>query len=125
MRAQSLGNVCASQSNAPWFEWISHVQFNTIDNISNKVTPNGIFGFSDFTSLQTVVNPGQTYSLNITPGLTWYGEVTNVHCRVWIDFNGNNIFEDNEQILEGANQYLFTTNVQSIYQMTPFFGKFF
>ena len=70
-----------------------------------------VFGYSDFTDLQTPVTRGQTYPLSIKPGISWSGRLPNLYCRVWIDFNGNKLFEDNEKVFEGLAQNPFNTNV--------------
>lgn len=71
-------------------EPITRVQFVTIDNI----TPGAINGSpaqEDFTSISTNVVPGTTYPITLS-GNTG-GNWTN-YFRVYIDWNGNNNFDD-------------------------------
>jgi len=74
-------------------DWISRVQFNTIDNSSGED-----MGYADFTSISTIVARGESYNLTITIGQdnNW-----NQYARVWIDFNRNAIFEDGESTYFG------------------------
>ncbi len=105
---------CPSKSAAPWELWISNVRFESINNNSDKFIPSTrdvTFGYSDFTNLAATVSTGQTYPLSITPGLSWAGVLPTAFCRVWIDFNKNNIFEDNEKVLERTNVNPMTANV--------------
>jgi hypothetical protein len=95
---------CASKSQAPWQEWIGRVQLNTLDNVSEKTRADRYaIGYSDWTDKTTTLTRGQSYPLSITPGLSWSGYQTSLFFRVWIDFNGNNIFEDTEKVLEQNN----------------------
>lgn len=95
---------CASNSQAPWNEWIGRVQLNTLDNASEKARSDRYAtGYSDWTDKTTTLTRGQNYPLSITPTLSWSGYQTSLFFRVWIDFNGNNIFEDSEKIFEQNN----------------------
>jgi lipoprotein signal peptidase len=108
-------NYCTSKSTEPWQEWVSGVRFGTISNTvqanEGKVSDWGSIGYSNFTNLKTDVNRGQTYPLSITPVVSWAGLLPSTYCRVWIDFNGNRAFEDNEKVLEGQGVNLFTSTV--------------
>mgnify|MGYP000276421424 CR=1 FL=1 len=104
-------SYCTSTSAAPWELWIANVQFNTINNTSGKSKDFKSFGYSNYTDVSTTVTKGQTYNLNVTPGLSWMGDLPNAYCRVWIDFNKNNIFEDDEQVLGDTNKNPFTKSV--------------
>jgi GEVED domain/Domain of unknown function DUF11/Secretion system C-terminal sorting domain len=108
---------CFSRGIEPWQEWISRVQFNTIDNASLKTRYGfGIYiadGYSYFKDIKTTVQQGQTYPLSITPSLSWSGRNSNLHYRAWIDFNGNGVFDDaGETILQqNAGNNTATQNV--------------
>ena len=67
-------------------EYISNVQLNTINNTSTGQT------YSDFTSVSTNLNEGQTYTVAVTP--TWVGTVYSEAYAVWIDYNNNGSFDD-------------------------------
>lgn len=70
---------------------ILHFKLNTIDT----VTGDGVEGYQDYTATQrTVLLPGQSYPMEIQTG-PQYSE----HVAVWIDYNNNGVFEDNENVL--------------------------
>ena len=47
---------------------------------------------------------GQSYPIVVKPGYSWDGRVVNQYCRVWLDCNGNGLFEDSEKVeAQGAN----------------------
>jgi hypothetical protein len=94
---------CASKGIAPWELWVANVKFNTINNTSEKFKDFAALGNSDYTNLSTTIQKGQTYLLNITAGLSWIGNLPNAYCRTWIDWNGNNIFEDAELVFQNTN----------------------
>ena len=94
------GTYCAS-AGSPWNEWLARVQFNTLDNASEKTRPDRyLAGYSDWSDKATTVAQGASYPLSITPGLSWSGLITNLYFRAWIDFNKNGLFEDNEKVFE-------------------------
>jgi GEVED domain/CARDB/Domain of unknown function DUF11/Secretion system C-terminal sorting domain len=108
--ALPLNNVyalsCISSSNEPWNEWISRVQFNTINNVSEKVrygVPNVTPGYSNFLDVSTTLNRGQTYPLTVTPSLSYPTNPANLFTRAWIDYNQNGVFEPSELVLERNN----------------------
>ncbi len=103
-------NWCDSKSNMPWELYISTVNVGTIQNASGKFKDIGTLGYSNFTNVSTNLVRGQTYPLGVTPMLSWAGNLPNVYCNVWIDFNKNNEFETNELVLEKGNQNPFTQN---------------
>ncbi len=108
-------NYCASKSSEPYQEWVNGVQFGTITNLiqanQGKSINWSVVGYSDFTSLTTFVNRGQSYPLSITAGTSWSGRISNLYARVWIDFNGDKTFDDSEKVLEGSAQSVFSSNV--------------
>ncbi len=82
-----IGNgYCASAASAPWEEWIGNVSLNDLDNTSGKN------GYGDFTALTTNVIKGESYNLSIQPVFS-YTHFTE-YFHVWIDFNGNENFND-------------------------------
>jgi hypothetical protein len=103
---------CASKSNAPWELWIAKVQFETINNASEKFKNYANYGYSDYTNLTTTVTRGMTTVLTITPGLSWTGHLPNVYCRAWIDYNGNKTFEPSELIFQNTNVNPFTAAIR-------------
>ncbi|MHC1708714.1 MAG: LamG-like jellyroll fold domain-containing protein [Bacteroidales bacterium] len=82
---------------------IYHVRFNTIDTITNDASD----GCKDYTAEQsTVVVPGQTYDIEIQTGPN-YSE----HVAVWIDYNNNGVFEENENVLVSYYGPIHTGNI--------------
>jgi hypothetical protein len=102
---------CASKSTLPWEYWVANVQLGTINNTSDKFKDFATLGYSDFTSISTTLNKGQSYPLSISPGLSWIGNLPNAYVRAWIDFNDNKTFEANELVLEKNNTNPITANV--------------
>jgi len=88
---------CASTGLSNANEWIAGV---TIDgNVNNS----GAAGYTDFTSIVLSLAPGSTVNVALTPGYS--GKVQKEFWRIWIDFNGDNDFEDaDEQVLAANNK---------------------
>jgi Leucine-rich repeat (LRR) protein len=96
---------CASNAQSPWSEWIKEVKIDTFINVSEKVRSDRYaVGYSDFKDKIIPLKQGQIYASAMTPGLSYPSYQSNLFFSAWIDFNGNNIFEDNEKIL-GASAY--------------------
>jgi hypothetical protein len=108
---QTGGDYCASKGVAPWELWISNVQFNTINNTSDKYKDFNTLGYSDYTNISTEIPSNRPYRLTVTPSLSWIGNLPNAYCRVWLDKNNNNQFEASEMVLEGSNMPSFTNMV--------------
>lgn len=60
-------------------------------------------GYSDWRDKIVTVTQGQSYTLTLTPGLSYPTYPTNLFFHVWIDFNQNGIYEANELVLEKNN----------------------
>jgi hypothetical protein len=67
---------------------ITNVTFQEIDNDSEC----GENGYANYTSMVANVEAGGTYPINVTVGAGWAYE----SVSVWIDYNNNYIFEENE-----------------------------
>jgi subtilisin family serine protease len=76
---------CATSYSNTSDDWITNVQFNTINNSSGSV------GYEDFTSISTEVLPGESYELivDIQVQGAWFQ-----HCWVWFDWDQNEDFTD-------------------------------
>lgn len=75
------------------YEHISHVEFGEIDNIS------GSDFYSDYTELSTDLQVGESYPLMVTNGDSYDLD----QCGAWIDWDGNETFEEDEFIgFEGS-----------------------
>ena len=66
-------------------------------------------GYGDFTNLSTELNQGEDYTLTITTG---YGDQ---YIKVWIDFNDDTEFSDNEVIV---NNYIIEPGMNSSGEFT-------
>jgi hypothetical protein len=96
---------CSANSNEPSSSsyYIRRVQMNTINNPSTDNESNGnqitSLGYSDFTSFSTDLNKGSTgNTITISPYLAQNNY--NFYYRVWIDFNNDGVFNDeDEQVL--------------------------
>jgi hypothetical protein len=98
-----FAQYCPSKSNAPWELWIAKVQLNALNNESDKFKDYNTLGYSDFTNLSATLTKGQSYPLTITAGLSWSGVLNNAYCRAWIDWNGDNTFQNNELFAESSS----------------------
>jgi GEVED domain/Secretion system C-terminal sorting domain/SprB repeat len=88
------GSYCASQATTPWFDWIDHVKFGSINNPSVK-SP-----YSNFTSQSTVVAPSASIPIRITAGFGYASPAKSV--KVWIDYNRNGTFDATEVAFTGT-----------------------
>ena len=79
----------------PWWEWISRVEFDGIDNSSGKEA------YRFFSNVGPAsAAPGDVIALHVTPGLSWPGYQTNLYYTAYIDFNGDGDFDDaGEEVL--------------------------
>ncbi len=91
-------------------EWIQRIQLASLDHNSGDNN-----GYADFTAdpdLSTVLDPGGTYTLTLTPG--YAGTEFNEIWRVWLDYNGDGFFTNNEIV--------FTTSTPSNAEVTGTFS---
>jgi hypothetical protein len=84
-------SYCSSKGNSVADEYISRIQFNTINNPSTGGT-----GYSDFTAVQTSVNKGTAYTITVTPA--WTGSAYPEGYAVWIDYNADGDFSDSGEL---------------------------
>ena len=68
-------------------EYITRVQLNEIDNITN------CDGYMDYTNLSTTMAVGNSYQMTITNGNTSYPDD---QCGVWVDWDHDEEFDANE-----------------------------
>lgn len=71
---------------------ITNVSFNTINNTSSTESP-----FTNFTTITTTVNRGETYPLSVFVNTVSGANYTNA----WIDWNANGVFDASELISLG------------------------
>jgi PKD repeat protein len=85
---------CPSQGNTFSMEWIAGVEVGTMNNAS------GAAGYTDFTSITCDLTGGSTVNVTLTPGFS--GSVYTEYWKIWIDYNGDNDFEDaGEEVFSG------------------------
>ncbi|MCB0760206.1 MAG: S8 family serine peptidase [Flavobacteriales bacterium] len=70
-------------------EWIQRVAIEDIDN-----TTTTDYGYGDYTDISTELQPGGSYAITLEPGYS--GTQWTEYFRVWIDYNVNGEFEDDE-----------------------------
>ncbi len=73
-------------------EWIQRVQLVALDH--NSGNDGGYGDFTMNTNLTTALDPGGTYAITLTPG--YAGASFNEIWRVWIDYNGDGEFQNDE-----------------------------
>ena len=89
-------NYCKPKALDSRFEWIDSFAISTLKNKSGN---NG--GFAQFDSISTTLKAGQKYKIAVKPGFG--AGVSNENLRVWIDYNGDGIFDETtEKIWEIA-----------------------
>ena len=80
---------CQPSGNCSYGDEITNVQFGTINNNSSCNST----GYSDFTSMSTDVQPGNSYDMTVTVGYS------KEHFTAWIDFNDDFSFDASEVIV--------------------------
>lgn len=81
------GPYCDAGSNSTYYESITNVTFGSIDNDS------GSSGYADYTAISTDATLDQTYVFSVSYNKTYSSD----EVLVWIDWNGNHVFEDTEK----------------------------
>lgn len=84
---------CSASSENSNEEWISGVELNTLNNVSE-----GDEGYGDFTHLGTSLSRGSTHEISVTPDYS--GTEWDEYFMAWIDFDQNGSFEADEVILD-------------------------
>src|SRR5690606_22029355 len=82
------GTYCEPELDCTDGDLILNVTFAGINHDSG-CSPNG---YGDYTNLVGNVNAGETYPIEVTVGDGWAFE----SVSVWIDYNNNGTFEENE-----------------------------
>ncbi len=79
--------ICNPNSDCSFGDGFTNVTVEEIDNDS------GCEGYADFTDLAATLEPGSTYDFTVTTG---YGDQ---NVRVWIDFNDDGTFSNDETVV--------------------------
>ena len=86
---------CDARANQPWNRWINTVQLNDLNHQSDKDQ------YRDYTTQVANLEKGVNYPMTIISSVSWVDEAMNY--KVWIDFNHNGTFENEEAVLSVAN----------------------
>lgn len=99
-------DYCESTWNNATDDWITNVQFNTIDNSTEQ--DGGDQSYGDYTSTSSEVFLGETYEFS----MSWYSDGFIQYGKVWFDWNSDEIFDDELEGYEvgfGADMTLTTS----------------
>ena len=107
--SESLDNTrayCQPTANCTYSDGFTGFAMGDISNLNNGCSANG---YGDFTGMSTDIQPGNSYEVSFMTGYS------NQDVCLWIDFNKNEVFDDDELLLEdynlaSANQ-LYTTTI--------------
>lgn len=85
-------NYCESMGRYARSTYIAQVSLSNVNNITQSNTG----GYNYFSNQAVQLNAGKSYYLTLTPG-SIYGNYPE-YFKVWIDFDGDKIFSDNEVV---------------------------
>ncbi|MFT5261952.1 MAG: serine protease [Polaribacter sp.] len=85
-------SYCPSAAETSEFEWISNVSFNSLNNDSGNDN-----GYGDYSGLFTEVATYSSYPISISP--TFAGPSYNEYIKVWIDYNQDGDFEEENELV--------------------------
>jgi|GEM_PF-141697 len=85
-------------------EWIQTFSINSIENDSGN--DDGYANFED--DFGIVLQPGETYSIELTPGFG--GGEFDQYFRIWIDLNQNGEFEESDLVFDAGSPTTSTIN---------------
>ena len=90
-------DYCAAVAQQTGSEHITQVQMGSINNTSTSS------GYGNYTSQSTNVTTGQSYTITVTPSVSWSASKLNL----WVDWNRDGDFEDSGEatVINGAGPY--------------------
>lgn len=88
-------NYCASSGRNAQSEWIESISLANINNNSGSNC-----GYADFTDITTDLVIGDTYNATLTPGFA--NDSFTEYWRIWIDFNQDEDFNDENELVYDA-----------------------
>ena len=96
---------CESKGEEFGEEWISNFTINDLSNDS------GADGYFFFNTITTVLDPGETYPISITPAYT--SPLFEDNFKVWIDYNQDGDFDDANELVwdPGASSVKIQSNI--------------
>jgi hypothetical protein len=87
--------TCVSLGNIPYKEWITAVQVSNMSNTSGKSN------YTDYSASKTAnIVAGMPTAFALTAGYSFFP--FDQYWRVWVDYNNDNLFTQNEQLYEGV-----------------------
>ena len=92
------GSYCSNYGydpDPPQDEWIERIQIGNLDHVSGPD-----WGYNDFTNKKVTVEKGQSYPFALTPGFE--DDAFEEVWSIWIDYNQDNTFSDNEKVFESV-----------------------
>ena len=94
---------CTSSGGSQSYEYIAGVAVGVFSN------PSGASPYTDFTCLKICLIQGNSASVSLTPGFN--GSSYTEYWKIWIDYNGDNDFEDaGEEVFSGSGSSIVTGN---------------
>jgi hypothetical protein len=102
----SRGEYCTAYSESCSYEYIFGVELETISNMGTDCND----GYTDFTSLSTLISIGQSYTIMIINGDSYTGD----QCGIWIDWNQDEDFlDEGEAIMAEDGPDVFTATISA------------
>ncbi|WP_408041502.1 fibronectin type III domain-containing protein [Tenacibaculum amylolyticum] len=89
---------CQAKGNSTSIAWIDYVALGGMSKASGS---NG--GYANFTNKTATVRKGRSYLLTVSAGYASGGNRPNMFFAVWIDFNQNGRFDNNERVMTTAS----------------------
>ncbi len=113
--ATNAQNYCANEGVITTYEWIANVQVSTFQNPSDN---DG--GYADFTNEEPIVLPQlATPTIKLTPGIGANNDTPYEYWRVWLDFNNDYTFSDDEMIFDSNDTYEGQVQGEFFVPLTP------
>jgi hypothetical protein len=91
---EGIDGYCEVSGNCNLGDGIDDFQLGGINNLNSGCSPDG---YGDFTALATSLDAGMSYDITAS------SNYSNNYLSVWVDLNQNEIFEENEKLLDGLN----------------------
>ena len=108
---------CTPSGATPWNDYITGVTLGSIQNTSqnpSKSTP-----LADYTSLSATLTQGASYAFTINTQVANWSMPQTTHIKIWIDFNGDDdfddtgeeVYSDSQNLTAGDNPYNYSGNI--------------
>ncbi len=89
---EGIDDYCIPSGNCNFEDGLTNFTLGEISNLNSGCSPDG---YGDFTNLSTSLDIGMPYEITASSGYH------NNYLTVWIDLNQNEIFEEEEKLVEG------------------------